>query len=128
VDLGPLEQYSDEYTPVERLRELRPSVDPAATGPRSQTVRGIICGGCSGWAEKPTSEDVYEALRAEQRTAAQRNAIGVLTKEADDDEVMHAHLEGAFTWRQLARAYREIPGGPPSRAAFLLKFRRRPER
>lgn len=121
LDLGPLEQYDDKYTSPETLGQLRPDADPEATGPHSQTVRGIICGGCSGWVKTPTSEEVYEAMRAEHRTPAQQTAVGVLTGEATFDELMNAHLEGAFTWRQLARAFKEA-GMPGERTGFLKRL------
>ena len=123
-DLGPLEWYDDEYSPPEMLVAFRPGADAAATGPRSQTVRGIICGSCAGWPNPPTSEEVYEALRAERPTPRQRNAVGVLVNEADFDELMNAHLEGAFTWRQLARAFKEHGALPGERTAFLKRLAR----
>ena len=125
VDLGPPERYADEYTPTEMLLRLRPDADPDATGPRSQTVRSVICGRCAGWARPPRPEDVYEAMRAANRTRDQRSAIAVLTREANFEELMNAHLEGAFTWRQLVRAFQERQHVPRSRAGFLRRFAQR---
>ena len=125
VDLGPPERYDDEYTPIETLLSLRPDADPDATGPRSQTVRSVICGRCAGWARSPRPEEVYEAMRAANRSRDQRSAIGVLTREADFEELMNAHLEGAFTWRQLVRAFQERQLVPRSRAGFLRRFAQR---
>ena len=125
VDLGPPERYDDEYTPTERLLSLRPDADPEATGPRSRSVRAVICGRCAGWARPPTPEEVYDAMRATKRTAQQRSAIGVLTQEADFEELVNAHLEGAFTWRQLVRAFQERQYVPRSRAGFLKRLARR---
>lgn len=48
----------DEYTPPEILAAFRPGADASAPGPRSQTVRGTICGSCAGWPDPPTSEEV----------------------------------------------------------------------
>ena len=125
VDLGPPERYDDEYAPTETLLRLRPDADPYATGPRSQTVRSVICGRCAGWARPPRPEDVYEAMRAANRSRDQRSAIAVLTREADFEELMNAHLEGAFTWRQLVRAFQERRHVPRSRAGFLRRFAQR---
>ena len=69
VVLPALDRFSDEYAPAERLARLDPKADPEATGPHSRTVRGIICGGCCGWPEPPTSEEVHEAIRAETGAA-----------------------------------------------------------
>lgn len=95
---------------------LDPQADPEATGPHSRTVRGIICGGCCGWPEPPTSEEVHEAMQAENRSARQRAVVTVLTNEASFDELMNAYIERAFTWRQLARALEEQGGQPAARA------------
>ncbi len=125
VDLGLPERYNDEYTPTETLLSLRPDADPDATGPRSQTVRSVICGRCAGWAKPPTPEEVYEAMRTAHRNRDQRSAIGVLTREADFEELMNAHLERAFTWRQLVRAFQERKHVPRNRAGFLRRFAQR---
>ena len=122
VVLPPLDRFSDEYAPPEMLAELHPEADPAATGPHSQTVRGIICGGCCGWPEPPTSEEVYEAMRAETRTARQRAVVTVLTNEASFEELMNAYIEHSFTWRQLAQALAEQGGRPAERAALVRCF------
>ena len=63
-------------------------------------------------------------MRAERPTPRQRNAAGVLVNEADFDELMNAHLEGAFTWRQLARAFQEHGPLPGERTAFLKRLAR----
>ncbi len=122
IELPPLDRFSDEYSPAETLARLDPKADAEATGAQSRTVRGIICGGCCGWREPPTSEEVYEAMQAEERTARQRAAVTVLTNEATFDELMNAYIERAFTWRQLARALAEQGGRPAERAALVRCF------
>lgn len=65
VSLPGLDRFSDEYAPAEVLARLDRKADPEATGPHWRTVRGIICGGCCGWPEPPTSEEVHEAMWAQ---------------------------------------------------------------
>ena len=124
IDLGPLDRYPDDYCRLKKLLKTRPEADPEATGPRSLAVEGIIAGGCCGWSESPTAADVYEAMRADPRTRAQRGITTVITKEATRTEIVTAWLEGAFTWRQLARAYLDDQGRAPRRAYFLTRLRR----
>ena len=72
VELPPPEAFSDEYTPVEALLRLRPHADPDETGPESRAVRIVIGRRCCGWRTRPTTREVYDALRAGQ--AAGRGA------------------------------------------------------
>ena len=61
-------------------------------------------------------------MRADPRTPEQRAITTVITKEATWGEIVRAWLEGAFTWRQLARAYLDHQGRAPRRAVFLTRF------
>ena len=97
--LRPLEDFSDEYADPARYR----TVDQARTGPKSAVLQGLINGECCGWAQRPTTEEFYEAMRAERPNGRQKSLAGVLLR-ADFWELMGAWMEAAFTWRQLARA------------------------
>ena len=81
VELLPPEAFSDEYAPAERLKRVRRGADPRATGPDSQTVRGLICGACAGWRNPPTSRelvgdvfDVATAAKADPGALRRRSA------------------------------------------------------
>ena len=122
VDLLPPEAFSDEYAPAERLTRVRPRADPRATGPDSQTVRGLICGACAGWRNPPTSREFYEAMRAERLDDRQRSVVGVLINESTFEEMMNAHTEQAFTWRQLVRAMHQRGCVPAWRVQEVNRF------
>lgn len=102
--LGPPEAFSDEYASREIRAHCPPHLGPGRTGPRSQTIRGLLCRSCAGWSQPPTSEEFYEAIRAEDPDGRQECIVGVLLVEASFHELMHAYAEQAFTWRQLVRA------------------------
>lgn len=127
VELPPPEAFSDEYTPVEVLLALRPHADPAETGPESRSVRIVIGRRCSGWRNRPTTREVYDALRADHPTGRQLAVMTVVLNAATFSEMVLAHLEGAFTWRQLARAMHRHRCSPPRRARQLAFFARRSE-
>ena len=127
VELPPPEAFSDEYTPVEALLRLRPHADPDETGPESRAVRIVIGRRCCGWRTRPTTREVYDALRAENPTARQLAVMTVVLNAATFSEMVLAHLEGAFTWRQLARAMHLHRCSPPRRARQLAFFARRGE-
>lgn len=116
--------FPDEYTPTAVLARFRPGADPLETGPRSRTVRTVIRRRCCGWRTPPTPAEVYDAMRAEEPTERQLNVMTVLLSDATFDEVLLAHLEGAFTWRQLARAMHRHGCLPPQRAREIARFAR----
>ena len=99
AQLRPLDDFSDEYADPTEYR----TVDQARVGPKSAVLQGLIDGDCCGWAKSPTSEEFYEAMRAEKPTARQKSLAGVLLRARFWD-LMGAWMEAAFTWRQLARA------------------------
>ena len=65
-------------------------------------------------------------MRAEEPTSRQQAISGVLIAEASLDEVLLAHLQGAFTWRQLARAMHKRGQCRPNLVAFVNRFAVRP--
>ena len=125
--LAPAESFRDEYSTIYELGRINPAADPAATGPNSQTVRGLLCGACAGWKTPPTSLELYEAMMAmhagNDPTRRQRSIAALLVNEASFDELVNAHLEGALTWRQLAVAAHRQNHVPPARIHQLNAFR-----
>ena len=102
--LAPIDAFPDENSTADDLAAAGLDADPDATGPHSQTIRGLLGGACAGWRARPTSVELYDALRADNPTSRQRSIATVLINEASFEELVNAHTEGAFTWRQLARA------------------------
>ena len=96
--LRPLEDFSDEYADPTKYR----TVDQKRIGRNSATIRGLIVGDCCGWARPPTSEEVYEAMRAEKPTHRQESMIEMVLR-ADFGTLFGGWMDGAFTWRQIAR-------------------------
>ena len=99
--LPPPEAFPDDYAPPSALLEYRPGADPAETGPRSRTIRIVIHRRCCGWRTRPTPQEVYDAMRADEPTPRQVEVMTVVLNSATFDEMLLAHLEGAFTWRQV---------------------------
>ena len=99
VQLRPLDDFSDEYADPTEYR----TVDQARVGPKSAVLQGLIDGECCGWGRPPTSQEFYDAMRADKPSARQKSLAGVLLR-ANFWELMGGWMEAAFTWRQLARA------------------------
>ena len=124
--LAPIETFPDEYSTIHELARINPDADPDATGPRSRTIRGLLCGACAGWKKPPTSLELHEAMSAMYTgdpTRRQRSIAALLVNEASFDELLNAHLEGAFTWRQLAVAAHLQNHAPPARIHQINAFR-----
>ena len=80
--LAPIDAFPDEYSTADDLAAVRLDADRDATGPRSQTTRGLLGGACAGWRVRPTSAELYDALRADNPTSRQRSIATVLINEA----------------------------------------------
>ena len=126
--LAPIDAFPDEYATADDLAAAGLHADPGATGPRSQTIRGLLGGACAGWRVRPTSVELYDALRADNPTRRQRSIATVLINEASFEDLVNAHTEGAFAWRQLARAARRQGAVPPLRIRQINAFATPPSR
>ncbi len=126
--LAPIDAFPDEYSTADDLAATRLDADPDATGPRSRTIRGLLGGACAGWRVRPTSVELYDALRADDPTNRQRSIAAVLINEASFEDLVNAHTEGAFTWRQLARAALRQGTVPPLRIRQINAFATPPPR
>ena len=96
--LRPLEDFSDEYADPTRYR----TVDQRRVGRNSATLDGLIAGECCGWPNPPTTDEVYEAMRTDNPTSRQRSMVNMVLR-ADFETLFGGWMEGAFTWRQVAR-------------------------
>ena len=124
VRLPPPEAFPDEYTSTDTLLKYCPGSDPAESGPDSRTIGVVIARRCCGWRNPPTPREVYDAMRADKPTPRQLDAMTVVLNDCTFDEVVLAHLEGAFTWRQLARAVHRRGGVTPERKRSFARFAR----
>ena len=102
AQLRPVDDFSDDYANPTRYK----TGDRQRVGRQSATLDGLIISECCGWPKRPTSDEVYEALRAESPTNRQKSMINMVLR-ADFETLVGGvggWMEGAFTWRQIARA------------------------
>ena len=99
LEVLPDEFFSNEYSTAD-------DVPREETGPNSYAMKWRIVSSCAGWPKKPTAAEAYEAFREERPTDRQKAIMEVLIGEGDIHEWCNAWHEGAFTWRQMARAVR----------------------
>ena len=78
--------------------------DPGERGPRSRTVARRFAMSCSGWKQRPTAAELYDAVRAQRPTERQKTILETWATEATDDELLAAWTEDAYTLRALVEA------------------------
>ena len=116
-ELAPPEAFSDRKgDSSERARHCR-HVPEAETGRNSRTVESRLRMSCAGWRTVPTAAEFYRAVH--EPTGSDRETAILLTwyHEADLAEQVYARLEGAYSWRELARALHrvDLTHGPAAR-------------
>ena len=103
VEVLPAERFSDEYAPAD------PSIQEQR-GAAAGAIAALLCGSCAGWGTSPEPRELYDAMQATAPTPRQSSVINVLISEASRKTIALAYLQGAFTWRQLARSMKQHDG------------------
>ena len=120
---NPIEERPGQYSRLlpqqffdERLHDSEPDENRAR---HSTTVGRRLASSCAGWpAPHPTSEELYDALRADRPTERQQALIDVWADETTEEEVMQAWVENVYSWGMLARACRN--SGRQRRPVYLI--------
>ena len=91
--LAPPEAFPDNYT----------AKNGPERGANATAVNAVLTPGCCGWRKPPTAHELYDAMRSPNPTERHRSVATAFVKGAHIDDIVMAELQGAFTWRQLAR-------------------------
>ena len=118
-ELAKPEEFADDYVTEERQRQYLPDAETLRRGARAGTVEGVLASACAGWKREPTSTEFHEAVQAKQPTRRQRLIVATVAIESTWVELVKAHLEGAFTWRQLVRGLQAWGWCPRKRAGQI---------
>ena len=107
-ELAPPEAFADRRGDSAERARRGFHVPDTETGPNSRTVTGRLRMSCAGWRKVPTASEFYAAVH--HPTGTDRETAILLTwyHEAHIVELVHARLEGAYTWRELARALHRV--------------------
>ena len=109
------ERFSDEY--AERDTEIE-----GGRGPQSSIIEDLLAGACGGWTQRPNAAEFHEAMRVTKPDARQRAITSVLINEGTVDQVLLAHLQGAFTWRQVVRRMHERSACKPALTRYVNRW------
>ena len=124
-ELAPPEAFSDRRGNSRERERCGRQVPGNETGRNSRTVTSRLRMSCAGWRAVPTAAEFYAAVH--EPTGDDRETAILLTwyHEAHVAEQVHARLEGAYSWRELARALHRVglTHGPAARQ--INRFARR---
>ena len=88
----------------------------------------MLASACAGWGKRPDAAEFYEAIRSPTPTDRQVAIVNVMVIEATCNEILLAYneillayLQGAYTWRQLARAIHRC-GNRPTRLSRYVNL------
>ena len=116
-DLAPPEAFSERRGDRTDRARCGGHVPDTETGRNSCTVTSRLRMSCAGWRKVPTAAEFYAAVH--DPTGSDRETAILLTwyHEAHIVELVHARLEGAYSWRELARALHRVglTRGPAAR-------------
>lgn len=115
VPVGPDEAFSDAYVEAD-------DVAPENRGPNSPAIGALFRAKCCGWPRMPTAAECYAAMRTEVPTRRQMAVLSTVIGEGDAFDIVNAWHEGAFTWRQLARAMRATGPWTADKVRLLNRF------
>ena len=100
--LLPPDAFSDRPATDDDFRRLCAPGTPR--GRYALAVRRRLASGCAGWKRRPTAEEFYDAVRAEQPTERQASIVRMWGAEATAGELIEAWVQRAYTLRQLVAA------------------------
>lgn len=115
------ECFPDEWAPA----LLSEGMGAGCTGRHSRTVWSRLFSSCAGWPDpKPTPEELYDAVHADQPSVRERTVVRTFVNEASPAEMLRAWAERVYTWRTLVLAVHRIGYDHPAINVFLNNFHR----
>ena len=123
--LAPPEVFNDARGCAAERRRHGHAVPDAETGPDSRTVTSRLRMSCAGWRKVPTAEEFHRAVHDPEGTPRETAILLTWYHEADVAEQLDARIEGAYSWRELARALHRVGLTRGEAARRLNRFARR---
>ena len=100
--LLPPDAFSDRPASEDDFRRLCSPGTPR--GRHARVAQRRLASGCAGWKRRPTAEEFYDTVRAEQPTERQASIVRMWGAEATTAELIEAWVQRAYTLRQLVAA------------------------
>lgn len=106
--LGPPEAFDDVQASDAERADFNLELGPDETGPHSRTVEAVLRVCSAGRKRIPTAEDFYRAIHEPRGTDEETGLLMTWYLEAHVSDVVKGRLEGAYSWRELARALHRV--------------------
>ena len=104
VRLLPPERFSADLADAECYYDAFDGRQPARRGRRSRALNTVMVTRCAGWDKLPRGEDLYDAFHAEEPSARQLRMVRTFFEEGDEQMLIQAWTQQAFSHRTLVRA------------------------
>lgn len=104
VRLLPPERFSPDLADEDCYYDAFEGRQPPQRGRRSRALNAVMVTKCAGWDKLPTGEDLYDAFHAEEPSDRQRLMVRTFFAEGDEQMLIQAWTQQAFSHRTLVRA------------------------
>ena len=104
LQLEPANRFRDRLPTDEETQVVNPGIGPKDMGPNARIVQDVLLGVCAGWAVKPSSKELYDAIRTTTPNERQRELVRTWASEASVSEIIMAWTQRAYTIRGLVAA------------------------
>ena len=124
-DLLPPECFSDEFAPLALTLETGDPLNPEPRGARSEALADVVHRRCCGWAVRPTTAEMFHAIRALEPTDRQKSLIDAWFTEGSHVLFIDAWREHVYTDRQFVAALHRAGcarGDTPARARRIQRI------
>ena len=104
IRLLPPQCFSPDLAGEESYYDAFEGRQPPRRSRRSRALNAVMVTKCAGWDKLPTGEDLYDAFHAAKPSDRQIVMVRTFFDEGDEQMLMQAWAQQAFSHRTLVRA------------------------
>ena len=104
IQLLPPERFSDDLADDDAYYDAFDGRRPPQRGRTSRALNIVMVTRCAGWDRRPRGEDLYDAFHAKSPSARQLHMVRTFFCEGDEQLLIQAWAQQAFSHRTLVRA------------------------
>ena len=124
LHLEPAERFDDRLPTDKETQRVNPGIGPEDMGPNARIVRHVLLGVCAGWDVKPSSRELYDAVRTTTPTERQRQVVRTWASETSVTNIVVGWTQRAYTIRGLVAALHRAKFDWPERIDAINQWAR----